>query len=119
MDDLALVGIVQRLRDLPPDVDHLLRRGRDELIQRIALDVLDDQKIDAVFLVDVVDRHDAGVIQLSDRRCFLKEALARRIFDVRQQNLQRHVPTEPLVAREIDRRGRAFAQELDDLVAVA
>ena len=85
----------------------------------IAFDVFDDQKIQPVFFVDVVDRHDAGMIQLRNGSRLLKEAFTHGITDVRQQNFERDFAPQSFIDCLIDRRCRAFAEEFCHCVSIA
>ena len=69
----------QRIRDLDGVLQRLAQPhplARDQLVERLALHVLHGDEVDAVRLVDVVDRDDVGVVERGGGLGFLDEARA-------------------------------------------
>ena len=79
MHDAFAVSFVERIRDLGPDLQHLLDRHRafvQPVCQCLAFQVFHDQKVDAVLRADVVQGANVRVIQEEmarasrSKRCF-------------------------------------------------
>ena len=96
--------LVQRVRDLDSKSKHLLQRQRsagEALRQRLPLEVLHHQVLDAVLIADVVERADVRMRQLRDRLCLPLKALPDLggRGQVRGQDLDRDRSIEPRVPR--------------------
>ena len=79
MHDARAVGFVERVGDFGGDLDGVAERQRapgDAIRQRLALEILHDEKGGALVIADVVQRADVGVIELGDRPRFAIETLA-------------------------------------------
>ena len=103
MDDAPLVRRLERLGDLPRDLERLVdrqRSPRQPLRQRLAVDELQDQRLDAARLLEAVDRGDVRMIQRGqDLRLALE---ARQPLGVRGERLGQHLDRH--VAIELARR---------------
>ena len=120
-----------RVRGLerPPDLDrvgHRLRHRQaaeppDALLQRLALDVLEDDVGRALVLAGVDHRHDVRVVQLRDRARLAPEALqlVGVVRDVAVHELDRDPALECRVERPVDARHAARADLLVQAVALA
>jgi len=74
--------------------------------------------VSLALFVDVIDRHDTGMIEHRRRRSLLKEALAHCVAHVRQQNFQGNITPQALVNRFVNSCRRTFAEQFPDLVPV-
>ena len=95
------------------------RPPREPLGQRLALEPLHDQEVDAVLVADVVERADVRVIERRDRARLALEARApirRRAANSWRQDLDGHSPVQPRVAGAVDLAHAARAERPDDLV---
>ena len=116
VDHVAGVGDAEPARDLDRVGDRLLRveraDPRDPLLQRLALDVLEDDVGVAAVLAGVDHRDDVGVGELGDRARLLAEALqlVGLLGHLAVHHLHRDRPVERLVARQVDGRHPAAAQ---------
>ena len=123
MHDPVVVGVRERLADVDRDPDRLLHRQRTAprqvVLQRDAVDVLEDDELVAVLLAAVDDGDDVRVRQLRDRlRLAAKARDGLAVLSVRRvQDLQRDVPVEQLVVGAIDARHPAGADQLLERVA--
>src|SRR5687767_15790632 len=79
----------------------LFRSLGETVGQRLPLEVLHDEVLDLAFPTDVMQRADVRVRELRDRLRLPLEALARldRGRHVCRQDLDRHGPLEPRIAR--------------------
>jgi hypothetical protein len=89
------------------------------LLERVAVDVLEDDELVAVLLAAVDHGHDVRVRQLGDRPRLAAEALDRRLVLTvcRVEDLQRDVPIEQLVVCAVDARHPTGADQLLERVA--
>ena len=122
MNDAALVGRVEPLRDLPPDRDNFgdaERVMRDSFGERHALDEFEDEHLDSrrVFF-ETVNLGDVRVVERRERLCFAAEtrSAAGILFQHGTKNLQRDVTVQFRVASAIDLAHASGAQWRDDLV---
>ncbi len=120
MDDASLVGRLQGLGDLERDPEGLLDRqgaAGDPLLQRLALDQLHDQEVDAVRLLHLVDAGDVGMVQGGQNLGLALEAgEALRILRERlRQHLDRHPPAQLRVLGLEDLAHPALAELAGDL----
>ena len=121
MDDPLLVRRLERLGDLARDRQRLLdrdRSARDPIGERRPFDQLEHQRLDAVGLLEAVDRRD---VRMVERREHLRLALEARqplgVGDERLgQHLERHLALEPGVAGAPDLAHAACAEGGEDLV---
>ena len=69
----------------------------------------------AVFLADVVDRADAGMIERARGLCFPVEAVARNriVRDPIGKELERDKPMQPAVLGPVDHTHAAFAEDFE------
>ena len=127
MDQPGAVGAVERRGDLNRTGKGLVAcEGAllEPRRQRLALEVLHDQEVDAGAVAvgrlaaDIVQGADVGVIQRRHRACFALEAFPglRVAGDVRRQHLQGHGAGQPCIARPVDLAHPSGAQRRDDFV---
>ena len=114
MDDALLVGRFEGFGDLLGDGEGFVDRDGpllDAICQRRPLDQFEDQRSDAVSLLQPVDAADVWVVQRGEDLGFALEASqAVRVGRERLgQHLQRHVPVELRVAGLPDFTHTAFA----------
>jgi hypothetical protein len=110
-------------RNLEAELDHLVHRQRpfalDELLQVLAVDVLEDDELAPVLLAAVDDRDDVRVRQLRDRPRLAAKALdvvlVPRVLLV--QDLERDRALEQPVVRAEDVGHAAGADQFLQLVA--
>ena len=121
MDDALFVRRGQAGGRLPREVDRFRRRQRtlaEPRRERFALEELGDDVRAPVVRADVEHSDDIGVVEPADGLSFSGES-PKTIF-VRSEgggeDLQRHVATEPGIARAIDFAHTAGADESHDLV---
>src|SRR5204862_3412209 len=95
-------------------------RAFDPLLERRAGDVLHDDERKAVDLTDVVDADDVRVGELGEGPRFLHEELAQGAVGrgVRVEDLDRDLAAERGVLSEVDLRGAACADRLEDPIAL-
>ena len=88
--------------------------------ERDAIDVLEDQRADAVLLRQAVDGSDAGMIDGRENLRFAPEPRQpiRIVRELRQQYLERHVAVDAAIACAVDLAHAAAPQQLDDLVVL-
>jgi hypothetical protein len=99
VDDAALVGMGERIREREPDPQHVAVRelaGRLELCERPALHQLGDQVAAAVLLAGVEQRDDRVVIQARDGACLALRPFRRG--SVAGDDLHRDGAAQELVA---------------------
>ena len=121
MDDASGMGLRESVGDLAAQVQRVAEGeppAADPVRERAALDVLHGDEVDAVRLVDVVDRDDVGIVEGGGRAGLLDEALppAGVGHPVRGQEFQGDEAAETGVASLVDDTHPAFAELLDDLV---
>src|SRR4029079_659655 len=78
--------------------------GRYRPAERVAVQILHDQEVNAILMADIVQGADVRMIQPGDRTSFLLEALARLriIGHVRGQDLDCDRTIEPGVSRLVN-----------------
>ena len=118
--------VVVREREAAGDLDRELERAANRhrpalvetLLQRLAVDELEDDELPPVLLAAVDDRDDVRVRELCDGARLAAEALHILVVSrvVLMQDLQRDVPLEQGVVRLVDAGHAARADELLDLV---
>ena len=121
MDDTLLVGGLERLGDLKPEVDRLALAewpAGDLLRQGRARHVFHDQEIGAVLGIEVEHGGDPGMAQARERERLVAEARPGRGVGERAfgQELERHLALEPLVARAVDHAHAARGDGAQDAV---
>ena len=92
---------------------------RDELGERLAVDVLHRDEGASVVGADIEDAHDVRVGEPS-RQARLTDEAAPQVLVAREvlgEPLQRHRPVELDVVSEVDGRHRSVAERTDELVA--
>ena len=120
MDDALLVRGVERFGDLPRDVSASAiaqRTALETIGERRSLDELqDERRLPPSTSSSAVDRADVRMIERRQQARFAREpgAALRIGGEVRGQNLDRDVATEPAVARAIDLAHAAGAERRDD-----
>ena len=112
MDDAALVGVFERLRDLPRDPQGFFERDRalsDAVLKRRALDQLHDQRAGRVRVFEAVDRGDVRMIQRSQEVRLVLEAGHAVLVGGEgfRQDLDRYVAAELGVPRAVHLAARA------------
>ncbi len=123
MDDAGLVRGAERVADLrgdvqgAPGVEHAL--AREELRQRLALQVLHDEEVIALGrLPEVVDLDDVLVADLGDRTRLLVEARDHFLVagELAVDDLERDLLADHRVLGEIDRSHAAGPDAIQDPV---
>ena len=111
----SALGYLNRDRERPIERQ---RASCEPLGQRLALEILHDQEVNPVLAADVMERADVRMIQRGDGARLTLEALASLgiVGDLRRQDLDRHVPTEPGVAGAVDLAHPARAEPRVDLI---
>ena len=115
------MGCVKRFGDLASNrhgVAYCQRTRAEALGQRLPLDELEDESMNAVTLLEPVDGADVRMIQRCQQpRLALEPRATIRVGreDVRQ-NLDRHVAPERRIARTVDVTHPACAEERANLV---
>ena len=121
MDDALLVRRGERVGERGGDLDEPGdRQGTlgDEKVERLALDQLHRQEVDAAGLLDRVDRDDVRVIERGDGAGLALEPLQplRARGHLGRQHFESDVAAEPRVPRAVDLAHPARADRRDDLV---
>ena len=122
MHDPARVRHIERGHHLPRDVERAVngeRTARDEPVETLAVDELEDQKLCAVGFVNAVDRADVRMIERGQDLRFAPESGERLGVLERsaRENLEGDLSTEFGIAGAIDLAHSTFAQLGDDLVS--
>jgi hypothetical protein len=121
VDDALLVGRGQSVREGRSDRHQALDRHPalgDELVERLPLDELHGQEVDALGLLDGVHGDDAGVVEGGERLRLALEALEplRARGHLGRQHLEGHVAPELRVGRAVDLAHPAGAERRGDPV---
>ena len=121
MDDALVVRGRERFSEPGGDLEHPLDRQPalgDQLVERLPLDKLHGQEVDAVRFLDGVHADDAGVIQRGQRFCLTLKPLEplRVRGHLGGQHLEGHVPPKLGVVGAVDLAHAALAQLGGDLV---
>ena len=109
-------------RDLARDLERLAQLQAalpdDELLEVLAVDVLENDVLAAVLLAPVDHRDDVRMLQLGDRSRLALEALDEVVVGavLGVEDLQRDVALEQGVVSLVDARHAALADELFDFV---
>ena len=117
------MGERERTRDVDGDVERLAHLetsfADDELLQVLAVDVLEDDVLAAFFLTPVDHRDDARVLELRHGASLALEALDEVVVLVvlLVQDLQRHVALEERVVSPVNAGHAAVADDLLQLVS--
>ena len=117
-----VVGERERAADLERDPERLANRQRpfalDELLQVLAVDVLEHDELPPVLLAAVDHCDDVRMVEPGNRARLATEAL--RVFGIPRkvlvEDLQRDAAFENIVPRAVDARHTSLADELLDLV---
>ncbi len=121
MQDALAVRAVERIRDLAGALERLGKRQRpagEPVGQRLAVEPLHDEEVDAVLVADVVQGADVRVVQRRDGARLTLEARAplRRGRRLLAQDLDGDGTIEPRVPGVVHLSHAAGAQRPDDLV---
>ena len=103
MDESVRVRVGERVANLACDVDDFLKRGQVGVAQSLTGNQLHHEERLAVFVANVVDRHDVRVIQHRGGPGFPEESTRipfRRILG--RKNLDRDLPLELEVRGPVD-----------------
>ena len=117
------MGERERTGDVDGDLERLAHLetsfAHDELLEVLAVDVLEDDVLAASFLTPVDHRDDARVLELRHGAGFALEALDEVVVFVvlLVQDLQRHVALEERVVSPVDAGHAAVADDLLQLVS--
>ena len=121
MHDPRAVRGVEGARDLDRNCQHLVERQRavaETIGERLAFEILHDEKIGEVLPTDVMERADVRVRELGDRAGFTLETLAE--LRVSRESLRKDLDgddaIESRVARFVDLAHAAGPQGGEDLV---
>src|SRR5207253_1610501 len=121
MDDAEAVRGIERAGDVGGDAQRVAQRqrpARERVGERLPLQVLHDEVVDAVLMPDVVERADVRMVQPRDRPRLPLETLAQRRArgELRRQDFDGDVAAEARVAGAIDLAHAAGAERRDDFV---
>jgi dienelactone hydrolase len=113
------MSMVERFGDLHSDPEHFEQRQRatgEPIGERFTLDQFHDEVVRPVFLPDVVKDPDVRMIECGHQACFALEArqavgILRNVFG---QDLDRHLATQPGIARAVDLSHSAGTERGDD-----
>ena len=125
MQDALLMRGLECARNLGGQPDGLCDRQR--ATQRLALEVLHDQKVDLLVSIpgelraaapDIVKGADVRVVQRSDGARFSLEAVAclQIVRELLRQHFDRDRPVEPCIARLVDLTHSTGANQRRDLI---
>jgi hypothetical protein len=120
VDDALVVRVLERVADLGHDRQGLARREAalaHQPAQVRALDELHQQEPALARLAEIVDAHDAGMVEPREQACLAQEALGEARVPGRagREDLERDVAVELPVPRAVDDPHAALADELADL----
>ena len=121
MHEPVLMDVRQRVGDLARDVDGFIdrqRTARQPARDRLPVEVLHDEIVEARVVADVVDAADVRVLEARDRFGLAFEPLAhvgRDRFGA-GDDLDGDEPIEARIARAVDLAHAALAERIDDLV---
>ena len=121
MDDAVLVRRFERLGNLPRDRQRFVdgqRAARDPVGERVALDQLQDERVDVAAVLEPVDRRDVRMVERGQHLRLAPEA--REAIRIERQT-RRAAPSarrraELGIARAIHLAHAAGAERADDLV---
>jgi hypothetical protein len=121
MDETDRVRRVQRVGHVAADPDHLVqleRPARQPGPERLPFHELHRDEVVAVRLFHLVDRDDVGMVERGRQLGLADETLGAGVVGQggAGEDLERHVPVQPLVARAVDDAHAAGAQPLRDAV---
>ena len=107
MNDAFTVCFFEGDRDLPGQaqrVADLQRPTRDSLRQRLALQILHDEKFNAVLAADIVERADMRMVESGNALRLTLEAFSKHRIDSqrRRQDLDGNDTLESRIARFVD-----------------
>ena len=119
MDDPLVVGVLQGIADLRHDGQRLARRqtpGFEQLAQVHPVHELHEKVEQPVGLAELVERDDAGMVELGQRLGLAGEAFGkgRVVADARRQDFQGDDAVERLLPGFVDRAHAALADESQD-----
>jgi len=119
VQDSALVRRPDRVGEWNGDLEQSLERhtvGRDQLVQRLALDELQRQKRRVAGLIDRVERDDIGVVERGDGSRLAFEAFTSGGSHAGRQDLESHLAAERQVLGEVDLAHPATTEEPDNSI---
>jgi hypothetical protein len=119
MDDAAVMCVPDGVCDLEPVAEELLDWEpitRNDLVERLAFDMLHHDENAALLLADVVDRTDVGVAENGRRERLLEEPGARVHVLCRANELDSGEAAEARVARTVDLTHPASSDQSRNLV---
>ena len=121
MDQSLPVRLVERIGKRDGDRQELAHRQRaaqQPLGERLALEQLHDQEVNAVLGADVVERADVRVLEARDRSGFSRQPLAPLgvLVEVLGQHLDRDLAVESGIAGAVDLAHTPGPEEPHDLV---
>ena len=121
MDDALVVGLLERLGDLPGDLERLVERDgapREALLEVLALDQLEGEEGLAVGFLEPVDGGDVRVVERGEQMRLALEApqAVGVLGHLRRQDLDRDVAVEVRVGRAVDLAHPAGAERRGDPV---
>src|SRR6266487_380036 len=117
MDDAVFMGALEPLRGLDDELRRLPygQRLAQALLKRAAIDILHSDIFNVALLAEVIDVHDIGMSQASDRARLLHKALEeyRILRLLYRQDLERHVALKGRLVCPKDRCHTADPDALD------
>ena len=121
MNDAFTVCFFEGDRDLPGQAQRVVDLqgpARDSLRQRLALQILHDEKFDAVLAADIVERADMRMVESGNALRLTLEAFPKHRIDSqrRRQDFDRDDTLESRVARLVDLAHPTGAERRQDFI---
>jgi hypothetical protein len=119
VDDVSCVCVSQRVSDLETVAEHRFERqsfGRDEIAERLSLDEFHHDERVSAFVLDLIDRADARMIERRRCTCFPQQAPAAGVIRDAMEELDRDVASKLLVVGAKHRAHSAGPDSGDDTV---
>ena len=119
MDDAAFMRGLEEGGDLDADLQELLDRERAlayAIAERLTIDQLHNQAVDPVFVADVIESAEVGVVERGDGPCLPFEAGEQLLVfrQGRRQDLDRDLAIEAVVSCTPDLAHTAGTDSIDD-----
>jgi len=118
MDDALTMRVVDRVADLAGEIERAREVQRtvrsDDVLERLAGDVLHHDEEHAILLLRGRDRNDVGMADRREQAWLVQEFAEVEILPVR--DLDRDFLIDPGVLREVDRTEATAAERRDDFV---